>query len=83
MNEIAVSTVTSKGQITIPKAIRDHLRLRPGHRVEFEIDPKGLVVMRGRNGDVRALKGIVRSKRKRPVSVAEMNGAIARGWSGT
>jgi AbrB family looped-hinge helix DNA binding protein len=41
MNNIAVSTVTSKGQITIPKEIRDRLRLQAGHRVEFQIDRQG------------------------------------------
>jgi|HubBroStandDraft_5_1064220.scaffolds.fasta_scaffold216775_2 antitoxin PrlF len=83
MNDIAVSTVTSKGQITIPKQIRDRLRLQPGHRVEFEVDRQGHVVMRAKNVDIRELKGIIRSTRKSPLSIEEMNEAIARGWSGT
>lgn len=35
------STLTSKGQITIPKKIRDLLHLRTGQRVEFQFDPVG------------------------------------------
>jgi AbrB family looped-hinge helix DNA binding protein len=35
-----------KGQVTIPKPIRDHLVLRPGDRVEFEVDADGAVVVR-------------------------------------
>jgi antitoxin PrlF len=83
MDTIVASTVTSKGQITIPKAIRDRLRLQAGHRVEFQVDRQGQVIMRAKNVDIRELKGIIRSTRKTPVSVEEMNEAIARGYSGT
>jgi len=83
MDTIVLSTVTSKGQITIPKEIRDRLRLQAGSRVEFQLNPQGQVIMRARNRDFHSLKGIVRSRRKTPVSVEEMNEAIARGWSGT
>ncbi len=82
MDTIVLSTVTSKGQITIPKQIRDRLRLQAGSRVEFHVDRQGRVTMRPRkNVDIRELKGIVRSRRKTPVSVDEMNEAIARGWA--
>ena len=72
------STVTSKGRITIPKEIRERLRVRAGQRVELQIDKDGQVVMRTRMGDFRALKGMVRHNRKSPVSLQEMNEAIAR-----
>jgi len=75
-------TLTSKGQITIPKQIRKRLRLETGRRVEFNVDAKGNVILTPRNDDIRALKGIVRSRPKRPaVSVKEMNEAIAEGFS--
>jgi len=80
---MAVSTITSKGQITIPKEIRDLLQLQAGHRVEFQFNARGEVIMRPRNRDFRALKGMVRHARKTPVSVNEMNEAIARGFSKT
>ena len=83
METIAAGTVTSKGQITIPKQIRERLRLEPGHRVEFQVDRQGQVIMRAKNVDIRELKGILRSTRKTPASVEEMNEAIARGYSGT
>ena len=77
------STLTTKGRITVPKAIREHLKLRTGHRLEFYVDPKGQVILQPLNADVRELRGTVRSPHKRPVTVEEMNEAIARGWSGT
>ncbi len=38
--------VTEKGQVTIPKPIRDRLGLTPGSRVEFEVDGQGRVILR-------------------------------------
>ncbi len=75
------ATLTTKGQITIPKAVRDRLRLRTGQRLEFQFDPKGQLVLTPRTRDIRALKGILRSPRPRAVSVQEMNEAIAEGFS--
>jgi antitoxin PrlF len=39
------TTVTSKGQVTIPKPVRDRLNLKPGSKVEFELAPDGRVVI--------------------------------------
>ncbi len=76
------SSVTSKGQITIPKPIRQHLRLDKGDRVDFVVDAAGRVLLKPRNGDVRTLKGSVRSRRRRPPTLEEIGAAIARGYAG-
>jgi AbrB family looped-hinge helix DNA binding protein len=78
-----ISTLTTKGQITIPKEIREFLKLRTGQRVEFYVDPDGKVILQPHNRDIRSLRGMIRSPHRRPVTVEEMNEAIARGWSGT
>jgi AbrB family looped-hinge helix DNA binding protein len=39
------SAITRKGQVTIPKAIRDHPQLKPGDRQKFFIHPNGSVVL--------------------------------------
>lgn len=39
------TTITSKGQVTIPKRVRDRLGLVPGSAVEFEVAPDGRVVL--------------------------------------
>jgi AbrB family looped-hinge helix DNA binding protein len=71
------SAITSKGQATIPKAVRDHLQLKPGDRVKFFIHPDGSVVILPKLA-ASALRGIVKARRKR-VPTAEMNEAIAAG----
>jgi antitoxin PrlF len=38
--------ITVKGQVTIPKRVRDHLGIRPGSQVEFEVGTKGEVLLR-------------------------------------
>ncbi|MGH6671351.1 MAG: AbrB/MazE/SpoVT family DNA-binding domain-containing protein [Xanthobacteraceae bacterium] len=40
-----MSTITRKGQVTIPKSIRDRLNLRPGNKVDFEPTPDGHFIL--------------------------------------
>lgn len=70
------SALTAKGQATIPKAIRDHLRLKPGDRVKFFVHPDGTVVLLPKR-PASNLRGIVKSRRR--VTIEDMNKAIANG----
>lgn len=74
------SAITVKGQATIPKAIREHLRLKPGDRVKFFLHPDGSVVLLPKL-PAAALRGILKSKRTRPVTLSDMNVAVAAGAS--
>jgi antitoxin PrlF len=71
------SAITTKGQTTIPKEIREHLRLKPGDRVKFFIHPDGMVVLLPKL-PASALRGMLKSKRRQPATVEQMNEAIAR-----
>ncbi len=71
------STLTSKGQATIPKAVRDHLHLQPGDRVKFFFNPDGTVAILPIL-PASALYGMLRSSRP-PLSLEEMDAAIAEG----
>ena len=75
------SAITVKGQATIPKAIRKHLRLKPGDRVKFFVHPDGTVVLLPKLSAV-ALRGMVKARRRRPVTIAEMTDAAAEGAAG-
>ena len=72
------STLTSKGQTTIPKEVRDHLKLQSGDQIDFLIRSDGTVVLRPATLDVRELKGILHRKNRRPVSVNAMTDAIRK-----
>ncbi len=72
------STLTVKGQATLPKAVREHLRLKPGDRVKFFIHPDGTVVMLPRV-PVAQLRGMLSRPGRRPVTLEEMDEAIAAG----
>ncbi len=72
-----IATMTSKGQITIPKEIRDALRLRPGDRIDFQREKDGRVVLRPATRSILDLAGIVKWKGP-PVSIDEMDEAIGR-----
>lgn len=73
------SAITVKGQATIPKAIREHLRLKPGDRVKFFFHPDGSVALLPKL-PATALRGIVRARR--PVSLADMDKAVAEAAAG-
>ena len=76
------SAITVKGQATIPKAIREHLRLKPGDRVKFFVHPDGTVVLLPKL-PASALRGMIKSRRKKPVTVKQMNEAVAKGAANT
>ncbi len=72
------SAITVKGQATIPKAIREYLRLKPGDRVKFFVHPDGSVVLLPKL-PAAALRGIIKSRRRRSVTIDEMTEAAAEG----
>jgi antitoxin PrlF len=71
------ATVTSKGQITIPKEVRERLGVETGDRLEFVEQERGVYKVVAATKDVRHLKGLV-PKPRQPVSVADMNAAVRR-----
>ncbi len=68
------SAITSKGQVTIPKAIREHLHVKPGDRVKFFVHPDGTVFLLPKL-PASALRGMLKARRH--ASLEEMDEAIA------
>ena len=69
--------VTSKGQITLPKEVREALGVSPGDRVEFVAEEKGAYKVVAATRDVRHIKGLV-PKPAKAVTIEAMNRAVAR-----
>ncbi len=72
------ATITSKGQITIPARVRQALGIGSGDRIEFVEVEKGQFAIVAATRSVQELKGLFRGKRSKPVSIEEMNAAIAK-----
>ncbi|MFI5344303.1 MAG: AbrB/MazE/SpoVT family DNA-binding domain-containing protein [Chlamydiales bacterium] len=73
------STVTSKGQVTIPKEIRTMAMIHEGTQIDFQLQEDGKIVIIPIQRHISQLKGILKTKRKKPVSLAEMKKAISDG----
>jgi antitoxin PrlF len=77
---VSASTLTSKGQITIPKEIRERLGLKEGDRLVFRFDDQGnLLVLPEARSPLGRLSGLLHHLAgERPVTVEEMNEAVKR-----
>ena len=78
---MAIAKITTKGQVTIPKEIRDYLALQVGSRVEFVIDETGNVKLMPLNVPVEALSGILHQPGMKAATQEEMESVIAEGAS--
>ena len=78
---MTTATLTSKGQITIPKDVRDALGVSAGDRLEFVAEEEGVYKVVAATRGIQHLKGLVR-KPATPVPLRAMKRAIARRASG-
>lgn len=76
---IRSSRVSPKGQVTVPKPVRDHLGLDPGTSVEFELTGEGTVVLRKQPESARPLRGILRDYAHDPaLTLEELDDTLGR-----
>lgn len=75
---MSVATITSKGQTTIPKEIREYLKLHPGDSIDFIIEKAGKVVIEPATADVKELEGILYKPGRKAVTVEEMKQAVKK-----
>ena len=67
------ATLTSKGQTTIPKEIRDSLGMKPGDRMTFTLMPDSTVVIRVKSKSVTELAGMLHKKGRKPVPIEQLS----------
>lgn len=70
------ATITSKGQITLPKAVRQSLRLHSGDKIAFIINEKEEAVIRPVTKSAEQVFGLLYKNEQKTVSVEEMDQAI-------
>jgi len=67
------ATLTSKGQTTIPKEIRDSLGMKAGDRMTFTLMPDATVVMRVKSKSITELAGVLHKKGRKTVPVEQLS----------
>jgi antitoxin PrlF len=78
---MTAATLTSKGQLTLPKDVRTAMGVGPGDRVDFVRMEDGNFAVLPATHSVKSLKGLI-PKPKKAVSLSDMDRAIARGAKG-
>jgi len=73
--------VNAKGQITIPKQLRDELQLAPGDEVRFVLGAGNRLFLTPRNHSLEDLFGSLKSPHDRPLTLEELKDAAADGWA--
>lgn len=74
---MATATITSKGQVTIPKKIRDKLGLKPGDKVDFEVNDKGKLEVSTKTRSIMDTAGILYRPGQKAKTIEEMNEGVA------
>ncbi len=73
-----LATMTSKGQITLPKKIRDQLKLDAGSKLDFLLQPDGTVTVRTLARSATAVAGLLKRSGRKPVTIEQMNTAVGK-----
>lgn len=71
------ATITSKGQLTLPKEVRTRLGVDAGDQVEFRIESDGSISVLPAKGSARRLFGLLRASHGASFSIEDMNVAIS------
>ena len=75
---MASATLTVKGQVTIPKKIRDLLFLHPGDKIEFTVTKEREAVIKPISKKADELFCKLHKPGRKAVSVEEMNNAVKK-----
>lgn len=75
---MSTTTLTSKGQLTLPKNVRDRLKLQSGDKLEVYLQEDGSILLQPATVDIKELYGLL-PKPSKPVSLEDMDAAIRQG----
>jgi bifunctional DNA-binding transcriptional regulator/antitoxin component of YhaV-PrlF toxin-antitoxin module len=77
-------TVTAKGQVTLRKDLLTHLGVQPGEQVTVDKLPNGRIEVKAARpaGKISDVFNLLRNKKRRSLTIEEMNKIAARSWAG-
>ena len=75
---MALAKITSKGQVTIPKAVRDSLKVYAGDKIEFVITEEGQALIRPITKKVDDVYGRLYKPDRKPISIEKMNAGVRK-----
>ncbi len=67
------STITAKGQTTVPRQVREQLGAGPGTRLEWHVMPDGSLLVRAKTLSLLDLAGSLKAPKGKRVSIDDMN----------
>ena len=70
---MAESTITAKGQTTVPANVRALVHARPGTRLVWSVMPDGTIIVRAKTKSILDMAGMLKAAKGKQVSVEEMN----------
>jgi antitoxin PrlF len=73
---MVLATITTKGQVTIPKTVRDSLKLQAGEKIEFVVTQNREALIRPISKKVDDIFGKLHKPDRKAVSIEEMDAAI-------
>jgi AbrB family looped-hinge helix DNA binding protein len=68
-----IATITSKGQMTLPKEVRDGMRLKPRDQVHVTLLANGAAIIRPKNRSIKDLYGVLHRPGRKPLSIDELS----------
>ena len=67
------STLTSKGQTTIPQEIREAVGLQTGAKLNWSVTPDGVLIVRAKTQSIDSLAGSLKAQDGKKISIQDMN----------
>jgi bifunctional DNA-binding transcriptional regulator/antitoxin component of YhaV-PrlF toxin-antitoxin module len=77
-------TVTARGQVTFRREVLQHLGIKPGDRIEFQLLPDGRALLKAASppGSIQGFVGLLQGRTQKVASIEEISDAAAQGWAG-
>ncbi len=76
-------TVTSRGQVTLRKEVLTHLGIKPGDKIELDLLPNGVGIVKAAKptGKIEGFIGLLKGKTNKVATIDELNEAASQGWT--